>query len=126
MASDYQEIKKKRVGIGYAVNGLKYALKHEINMRVHFLITSMVIIFGFLFSISIVEWVLLILTIGLVLTAEVFNTAVEVMLDYLAPDWHPTAGVIKDLTAGGVLIASVIAAVIGLIIFFPKVMILFW
>ncbi|WP_017472606.1 diacylglycerol kinase family protein [Amphibacillus jilinensis] len=125
MASDYQEIKKKRVGIGYAFNGLKYALKNEINMRVHLLITCMVITFGFLFSISLIEWILLILTIGFVLTAEVFNTAVELMLDYLAPDWHPTAGIIKDLTAGAVLIASAIAAVIGLIIFFPKVLMLF-
>ncbi|SEN56317.1 diacylglycerol kinase (ATP) [Amphibacillus marinus] len=120
MASDYQEIKKKRVGICYAWNGLKYALKNEINMRVHLMMTLLVIMLGIFLSVSFIEWVLLLLTIGLVLTAELFNTAVELLLDYLAPERHPIAGIIKDLTAGGVLVASMMAAAIGLIIFLPK------
>ncbi|PXW91628.1 undecaprenol kinase/diacylglycerol kinase (ATP) [Streptohalobacillus salinus] len=121
MASDYQEIKKKSVGLKYAANGLKYALTNEINMRVHALIVCVVIVFGFILRVNFTEWVLLFLTFGLVLTAEVFNTAVEVMLDHLAPERHPKVGIIKDLTAGGVLVASLIAFIIGCIIFIPKI-----
>ncbi|MBU5595165.1 diacylglycerol kinase family protein [Amphibacillus sp. MSJ-3] len=124
MRSDYQESKKKRVGLRYAVNGLKYAYINEINIRIHFIIASLVIIFGFIFSVSIMEWVMLLIMIGFVVTAELLNTAVEAMLDYLAPDWHPMAGAIKDLTASAVLVASIIAATVGLIIFLPKVLIL--
>lgn len=125
MASDYQEIKKKSIGLKYAINGLVYAFKNEINMRVHVLSTILVIVFGLIFRVSFTEWVLLFLTFGLVLSSEVFNTAVEMLLDYLAPEWHPKAGVIKDLTAGGVLVASSIALIIGAIVFIPKIIALF-
>ena len=125
MASDYQEIKQKTIGLKYAINGLVFAFKNEINMRVHVLFTVSVIILGFVFHVSLTEWVLLFLTFGLVLSSEVFNTAVEMLLDYLAPEWHPKVGIIKDLTAGGVLVASGIALVIGLIIFIPKLLALF-
>ncbi|GEN57411.1 diacylglycerol kinase [Halolactibacillus alkaliphilus] len=121
MASDYQEIKQKTIGLKYAINGLIFAFKNEINMRVHVLVTIIVIMLGFFFQVSFTEWVLLFLTFGLVLSSEVFNTAVEMLLDYLAPEWHPKAGIIKDLTAGGVLIASSIALIIGAIIFIPKI-----
>jgi undecaprenol kinase/diacylglycerol kinase (ATP) len=125
MASDYQEIKQKTIGLKYAINGLVFAFKNEINMRVHVLFTVSVIILGFIFHVSLTEWVLLFLTFGLVLSSEVFNTAVEMLLDYLAPEWHPKVGIIKDLTAGGVLVASGIALVIGSIIFIPKLLALF-
>lgn len=125
MASDYQEIKQKTIGLKYAINGLVFAFKNEINMRVHVLFTVSVIILGFVFHVSLTEWVLLFLTFGLVLSSEVFNTAVEMLLDYLAPEWHPKVGIIKDLTAGGVLVASGIALVIGSIIFIPKLFALF-
>ena len=80
---------------------------------------------GFVLSISLLEWVLLILMIGFVITAELLNTAVETMLDYLAPDWHPTAGSIKDLTASAVLVTSIVAFIIGIIIFLPRIIELF-
>ncbi|WP_231631334.1 diacylglycerol kinase family protein [Halolactibacillus sp. JCM 19043] len=95
-------------------------------MRVHVLLTVIVIILGFVFQVSFTEWVLLFLTFGLVLSSEVFNTAVEMLLDYLAPEWHPKVGIIKDLTAGGVLVASSIALVIGSIIFIPKLLAVFF
>ncbi|WP_440895876.1 diacylglycerol kinase family protein [Amphibacillus sp. Q70] len=126
MRSDYQENKKNRVGLRYAINGLKYAYKNEINIRIHFIIACLVIMFGFVFSVSKLEWVLLLLMIGFVLTAELLNTAVETMLDYLAPDWHAMVGAIKDLTASAVLVASIIAAIVGMIIFLPKVITLFF
>lgn len=120
MVLGYQDNKKNRIGLSYAINGIKYALKTEINMRLHFVITLGVVVFGFIFNVSVMEWLFLLLTIGFVLTAEIFNTAVEHMLDYLAPEWHPTVGVIKDLTAGAVLVSSLMAFLVGLIIFLPR------
>src|SRR5699024_10980285 len=80
----------------------------------------LVLIFGFIFPLSTLEWILLLLMIGFVISSELLNTAVEVMLDYLKPEWHPLAGAIKDLTASSVLVASTIAAIVGTIIFLPK------
>lgn len=122
MRLDYRDLKKNRVGLRHAVNGLKYAFKNEVNIRIQFISALIVIIFGFLLSVSTLEWVLLLLMIGFVISSELLNTAVEVMLDYLKPDWHPVAGAIKDLTAGSVLVASVIAAIVGAIILIPKIM----
>ena len=122
MRSDYRENKKNRVGLGYAVSGLKYAFKNEINIRIQFIIALLVIVFGFILSVSLVEWALLILMIGFVITAEILNTAVETMLDFLVPEWNHHVGVIKDLTAGAVLVTSIVAVIIGIIIFLPKLL----
>ncbi|SDB98408.1 undecaprenol kinase/diacylglycerol kinase (ATP) [Pelagirhabdus alkalitolerans] len=121
MSSDYQEIKNKHVGLGYAIKGLKYALHHEINMRVHLMMMILVIGCGIFLNVNAIEWVLLILTIGLVVMAELFNTAIELILDYLAPEWHSAVGTIKDVAAGAVLVASLLAMVVGIIIFMPKI-----
>ncbi|NMA90104.1 MAG: diacylglycerol kinase family protein [Amphibacillus sp.] len=120
MRLGFRENKKKRVGFSYAINGLKIAFKNEINIRIHFTIALFVIIGGFIFSIPLLEWVLLILMIGFVITAELINTAVETMLDHLAPNWHPVVGSIKDLTASAVLVSSIVAFIVGIIIFIPK------
>src|SRR5690625_1568474 len=120
MRLDYRDHKKNRVGLRHAINGLKYAFKNEINIRIQFMIALLVLIFGFIFPLSTLEWILLLLMIGFVISSELLNTAVEVMLDYLKPEWHPLAGAIKDLTASSVLVASTIAAIVGTIIFLPK------
>lgn len=126
MHSDYQENKKNRIGLGYAVSGLKYAFKNEINIRIQLLIGLLVIIFGFVLSVSLLEWVLLVLMIGFVISSEILNTAVETMLDYLAPEQHQMVGAIKDLTASAVLVTSIVAVIIGTIIFLPKIFDLFF
>ncbi|WP_067837023.1 diacylglycerol kinase family protein [Amphibacillus sediminis] len=125
MTSDYREVKKNRVGLGYALNGLKFALIHEINMRVHLFMMLIVIAVAIILSISAVEWVLLSLTIGFVFVAELFNTAIEQLLDYLAPERHRLAGIIKDLSAAAVLLASIVAIINGIIIFLPKIIAIF-
>ncbi|MCZ0704029.1 undecaprenol kinase/diacylglycerol kinase (ATP) [Natronobacillus azotifigens] len=125
MASDYQENKKNRIGVYYAANGVRHALETEINMRVHIIIMLMVVLFGFILGVSKLEWVSLLITIGMVLTAEMFNTAVEHIMDYLAPERNEAVGRIKDLTAGAVLVTSVIALLVGIIIFLPKIIVMF-
>jgi diacylglycerol kinase len=68
-----------------------------------------------------VEWALAVFAIGLVLTAELFNTAVESLVDMISPDYSQKAGFTKDVAAGAVLIAAVVSAIIGCIIFIPKI-----
>ncbi|RHW33157.1 diacylglycerol kinase family protein [Oceanobacillus profundus] len=112
--------KKRKIGFNYAWNGIKEIAQTERNFRIHLLATLLTITAGFLFKLTMVEWAIIVLTIGLVLMAEVTNTAIEKLIDYLRPEIHPAAKIIKDVAAGAVLIAAIIAAVIGLLIFLPK------
>ncbi|MBR3121366.1 MAG: diacylglycerol kinase family protein [Oceanobacillus sp.] len=112
--------KKRKIGFSYAWNGIKEIAQTERNFRIHLLATLLTITAGFLFKLTMVEWAIIVLTIGLVLMAEVTNTAIEKLIDYLRPEIHPAAKIIKDVAAGAVLIAAIIAAVIGLLIFLPK------
>ena len=105
---------------GYAFKGIKVLFKSQPNARIHAAITTMVIIFGLLFHLSLLEWAIIVLAIGLVLAAEAFNTALEYLTDLVSPDFHPMAGKVKDVSAGAVLISAICAAIMGLLIFIPK------
>jgi diacylglycerol kinase len=113
--------KKRLLSFKYAFAGILFFIKSETNAKIHCIITIMVIIFGFLFKISNIEWCLIVFAIGFVLTSEAINTSIEKIIDFISPDYNKIAGTIKDIAAGGVLIASISAAAIGLIIFIPKV-----
>jgi len=113
--------KKRSIGFSFAWNGLIEAAKSERNFQIHVVITFIVIVFGIFFQISRLEWGIIILVIGLVLVSEMINSTVEKLIDYLKPDIHPTAKIIKDIAAGSVLIAAIIAVIIGLIVFIPKI-----
>ncbi|MYL46612.1 diacylglycerol kinase [Virgibacillus halodenitrificans] len=120
------ELKGKRsVGFTFAWNGLKEVTRTERNFRIHLFITALVLTIGFLVELNWLEWCIVIFAIGLVLVTEVTNSAIEKMIDYLNPAIHPSAKIIKDMAAGAVLIAAIIAALIGLIIFLPKIYMLF-
>lgn len=97
-------------------------VKTQHNFWIHLTIAVLVIIAGFFFCISLTEWVLVVLAIGLVLSAETFNSAIEQLTDLISPDFHPRAGRVKDLAAGAVLLTAMAAALIGLLIFVPKIM----
>lgn len=90
-------------------------------MRIHTLIAILTVILGFVIKISVNEWLLVILCIGLVLTSEALNAAIEKLVDKISPQKDARAGLIKDIAAAGVLLAAVAAAAIGLIIFVPKI-----
>ena len=105
----------------YAVEGLKL-VKREYNMKIHLSVALVIVLLGLFFSISKFEWIAVILSIGLVISAEVMNTAVEEAMNLhtsVHPETYPKAGRPKDIGAAAVLVASVIAAVVGLIIFVP-------
>lgn len=117
--------KKKGIGFKYAFNGIKNAYLLERNFKIHTVFAIIIIVSSIVFGLTALEWVSILVVIGFVLVAEMFNTAIEHMLDYLNPSIHPSAKVIKDLSAGGVLIAAMIAVIVGLIIFIPKLIDIF-
>jgi diacylglycerol kinase (ATP) len=106
--------------ISYAFEGLFRFFREEHNARVHLAATICVIILSLCLNISRLEILVLILTIGLVWIAEIFNTSIERIMDHLSPGRSRTVKYIKDLAAAAVLVASFIAIVTGCIIFIPK------
>ena len=105
--------------IQYALDGVKYALVTQQNTRIHALFTIAVIVIGFLLQITKVEWITLFLTIGLVWMAELFNTAIEALVDLISPEHHDTAKICKDVSAGSVAVSALISTLVGLLIFGP-------
>lgn len=103
----------------FAIQGFMTATKEQ-NMRFHLLSAIVVIIAGFLTGLSVIEWLILILIISLVISAEMINTAIERVVDLASPDIHPLAKDAKDIAAGAVLVFAVSSVIIGLLIFIPK------
>ncbi|NMC40286.1 MAG: diacylglycerol kinase family protein [Bacteroidales bacterium] len=97
----------------------------QINFRIHLLILAMVIAGGIVFKISAGEWIAVIISSGLVLTAECLNTALEFLGDSVTKDENPYIRKAKDVAAAGVLLAAIAAAIVGLVVFFPYVLKLF-
>lgn len=106
----------------YAFEGIWTAFTEEPNLKFHFLIALIVILLGYFFQISKVEWFMLIVVTGLVISVELTNTAIETVIDSLTQEVHPAAKKAKDVSAGAVLIVSIAAAAVGLIIFLPYFM----
>ena len=105
-----------------AFNGLVYFFRNELNAKIHSVISVLVVISGFYFKISIYEWGLVCFAIALVFTAEIINTAIEKAMDLVHPEKDSRVGMIKDLAAGAVLFASIMSAIIGLLVFLPYLM----
>lgn len=96
-------------------------IRSEHSIMVQLGIGVLVSILGFLVGISPTEWMLQTLCIGMVLAAEGLNTAVENLCDFVKPEYDPKIGRIKDISAGGVGFAAVLAVVVGIIIYAPRV-----
>ena len=112
---------KNRIrSFGYAFKGIKAVFGNEANMNIHLIISILVIVCGFIFNISISEWMLCIICFGLVISLEMLNSAIENLVNLVSPEQNKIAGKIKDISAGAVLIAAICAAIVGLIIFVPK------
>ena len=105
----------------FALTGIFTAFKEERNMRKHALSAILAIVAGFLFGISVTEWLFLLLSVSLVIAFEIMNSAIENVVD-LASDYHFSmlAKNAKDMAAGAVLVISGFALVTGLMIFVPK------
>jgi diacylglycerol kinase len=107
---------------GYAGEGIGYAIRTQANVRIHLTITTLVIIAGLWLQLSPIEWAILVVMITVVLSAELFNTALEATLDRVSREEHPLAKVGKDVAAGAVLISAVGAVIVGLLILGPKLL----
>lgn len=103
-----------------ALIGIVTALREEKNMRIHF--ATLTALFGasLYFRLDSMEWALVILAAGMVITSEMLNSAVERVVDLVEPNFHPLAALSKQLAAGGVLVAALTAVAIGAIVFWPR------
>lgn len=113
-------IRKRLKSFTYAGKGIKSFITREHNAWIHSAATIIVVILGMYFDISVTEWTMLIICIGMVFAAEAFNTAIERLVNLVSPEQNKTAGDVKDIAAGAVLICAVAAAMVGLLIFIPK------
>jgi len=100
----------------YAFSGFLYVLKTQKNAWLHFAVTTIVIAISFWLGIDRLEWLAILLVIGLVWMAEFMNTALEIIVDLASPEKHPLAKVGKDVGAASVLIAAILAVIIGVLV----------
>lgn len=118
-------LKELVLSFKYAITGIIETIKLERNMRIHIFIMLLVIVFGIILKISVLEWIICIILFALVLAGELFNTAIENAVDIIMPERHDKAKIAKDAAAGAVLILAIASAVVGLIIFVPKLLEIF-
>lgn len=102
-----------------AFSGLWYTLRTQRNMRIHLAIAGAVVTAGLWLRLSADQWALIALTSGLVLISEMANTVIEKLVDLVCPEYHPLAKIVKDVMAGAVVLAAIIAVIVGLLILGP-------
>lgn len=115
-------LKRKVASFGYAFNGFRIAFKEEVNFQIHLILAVIAVALGIYFGISTTEWLFIVTVIGIVLTAELLNTALEELCDMLRTTHDPHVAKIKDLAASAVLVSSVMALVVGVAIFLPRLL----
>ncbi|GHU58782.1 diacylglycerol kinase [Bacteroidia bacterium] len=125
MKTSPSPICKRMLSFRYAFQGIGRLFQYEPNVRIHAVAGICVIIAGFLLKISAMEWIAIVIVIGLVISAEAFNTAIEKLCDVVSPDYSESIKHIKDMSAGAVLLTAIASAITGLIIFIPKITVIF-
>ena len=113
--------KKLINSFSYAFSGIISAFKTERNMKIHVSVMILVILCGIIFKLETWEWIVCICLFALVIGGELFNTAIEIVVDLAMPKINDKAKKSKDIAAGGVLVFAIGSAIIGLIIFIPKI-----
>jgi diacylglycerol kinase len=114
-------IRARLASFKYAFQGLGHVVKAEHNFLVHLAAAIAVIALGAILHISKAEWLIIILCIGLVLITEILNTAIEWLVDMVSPLRNEKAGKIKDIAAASVLVAALVALVVGIVVFVPYI-----
>ncbi len=118
-------MKKLIRSFGYAFKGVTYATKTQLNFRIHLGAATIAVAMGLFFHNSRQDWLWIGLCITLVLVTEIFNTMIEALTDLVSPGYNEKAGHIKDMSAGAVVIAAAFALTAGLVIYLPKLLLLF-
>lgn len=106
----------------YALDGVIHTIKTQRNMRIHISIGILVLLFASLLNVSRLELLVLLITVGMVLTFEMVNTAIEEVVNLVTQEIHPIAKIVKNVAAGAVLITSVMAVGVGYIIFIDRIL----
>lgn len=106
----------------YAISGIGTSFKTERNMKIHIFVMILVIIAGIVFKVSSLDWIILVTMFGLVISAELFNTAIETVVDMITKEKNEKAKIAKDVAAGAVLVLAIASVIVGLIIFIPKIL----
>jgi len=122
MQSEKFSIRSRLISFTHAFRGIRQFVWREHNARIHVVATIAVIIASILYKISYSDAASLALATGLVWIAEIINTAIEHLADHITKERHPEIKIIKDLAAGAVLVAAIIAVIVGLFIFIPKIL----
>lgn len=107
--------------MGHALDGISYTTGHEKNFRIEIIFAIIVTIASFILKVSLIEWIVLILVIGMVLALEMVNTSIERCVDLVTKDYKELAKIAKDVSAGAVLVMSIFSAIIGILVFLPKI-----
>lgn len=117
------KVKSKKLinSFKYAIQGILSSFKTERNMKIHIFIMILVISAGIILKINKYEWIACILCFAIVISGELFNTAIETVVDMVMPYKNEKAKIVKDISAGAVLVLAIGAAICGLIIFIPKI-----
>ena len=119
-----KESKKIINSFKYAISGIKLAFIEERNMKIHFLAMALVIILGIILKISKLEWIICIILFSLVISTELINTALETLTNVVMPEKNEKAKITKDVAAGAVLVMAIVSAIIGMMIFIPKILVI--
>ena len=114
-------LSKRLKSFKYAFNGLKILFREEPNAKIHLFAAICVLIAGFAFRISGGEWIAVVLCIGLVIALEALNSAIENIADFVSSEKHEAIKKVKDLAAGAVLVGAIASAIVGLVVFLPKI-----
>ena len=120
------DIKKRGFGrfvksFGYSMDGLKYAYKYEQSMLIHVIATIGVIGANFFFHVTGMEWLVTLLSIGMVLSAELINTAIEAVVDLVTLEIHPLAKIAKDCGSAATFVLACMAGAIGFVVYIPHI-----
>jgi diacylglycerol kinase len=113
--------KRQLTSFKYAFRGIYHAAANEANFRTQLAIVLITMLAGFYYRIQLVEWISLVVVCGMLLSAELINTAIEEFIDHLIHEHHEGARVIKDLSAGYVLTTALCALLVFLLVFVPKI-----
>ncbi len=106
----------------YAFAGIVTSFKTEQNMKIHILVMILVIIAGIVLKVSSLDWIILVIMFSLVISAELFNTVIETVVDMITMEKNEKAKIAKDIAAGAVLVLAIGSIIVGLIIFIPKIL----
>lgn len=125
MKQEKFSIRKRLKSFGYAFAGLRVLFREEHNSRIHAVAALLAVLTGVVLHISAGEWLAVVIVIGMVFAAEIFNSSLERTADFIKTERDDRKRDIKDLGAAAVLVCAITATVVGVIVFLPKIIALF-